>query len=528
MAPKPTERVLTLEDFDRFLQDSEVMAGFMEAIATGLRARYGKEWLLRFSLPDGLTESDRQEVLDCILDHAVTLVDKGQLPSIASVVEAATLWVQRLVKSRADQWARLGEATDKAAASYSSHLGVTNGANPGSDLFLNPENRAQVAEEVTRQIHSFLGVERMAATEEEIAVLAAGLVKENLGAGALEEFLDDMTLSEIMVGAGGHVWVERDGVLIDTGKSIPEKRALWFAQRLAATIGSRIDTSEPSMDGFLPDGSRVHIIISPVAMDGVSITIRRHAKRPTLEQLIAWGAITPELADFLKTTVVGRANILISGGTSSGKTSLLNAVGCFIPSEERIVTMEDSPELRLPMPHVIRLRTRRANIEGRGEITMRQLVKESLRMRPDRIVVGEVRSAEALDMVEALNTGHDGGLSTAHANSPIDMLKRLGQMMKRGDSTLTDSGAYELIASSIHLIVHAERRIVNGVVTRGVEEVVEILDYDPSRPGTSGFTVRTLFNRENPERELRLVNPISDKLATHLWLNGEDVSRWRW
>lgn len=280
------------------------------------------------------------------------------------------------------------------------------------------------------------------------------------------------------------------------------------------------------MDGFLEDGSRVHVIIDPIAMDGVTITIRRHSNPPTLEQLLKWNALSPELARFLETAVRGRSNVLISGGTSSGKTSLLNVVAGFIPKEERVITMEDSPELKLPLPHLIRLRTRKANIEGKNAFPMGQLVIESLRMRPDRIVVGEVRGAEALYMIEALNTGHDGGLSTAHANSPLDMLKRLSMMMKRGDSSLDDRGAYELVAASIHLIVQASRRVINGKVVRGVEEVVEVLDYDASKPGAMGFKLNPLFRRDMETRQIVRVGKLSPKLAEHLKLNGEDVSEW--
>ncbi|HYG59446.1 MAG TPA: ATPase, T2SS/T4P/T4SS family, partial [Symbiobacteriaceae bacterium] len=372
----------------------------------------------------------------------------------------------------------------------------------------------------------YLGPEQMAATEPEVLALAEWLVRENLGAGALEDYLRDPSLTEIMVGAGGRIWVEKDGRVQDAGQTLPEMRAVWFAQRLAAMIGSRIDQSEPSMDGFLSDGSRVHVILPPIALDGVSITIRRHSRRPTLEQLVGYGALSDDAVGFLRDAVSGMANVLVSGGTSSGKTTVLNVIAGFIGERERVLTMEDAPELRLPLPHVIRLRTRKANIENRGEFTTRMLVKEALRMRPDRIVVGEVRGAEALDMIEAMNTGHDGCLSTAHANGPLDMLKRLGQMMKRGDAQLTDSGAYELVASALHIIVHAERRISgDGKVTRGVDEIVEIEGYAPDRPGTQGFVVRPIFRRGS-DQVLRQVGAISPKLATHLRLNGVDVSRW--
>jgi pilus assembly protein CpaF len=426
------------------------------------------------------------------------------------------------VQSRSERLVKLRDLIDRTASKVA---GAGSGG-AGFELILSAERRTAVALEMARDLSLYLGPEQMVAADAETMALAEWLVRENLGAGALENFLRDTSLTEIMVGAGGHIWVEKDGRVQDTGQVLPEIRAVWFAQRLAALIGSRIDQSEPSMDGFLHDGSRVHVILPPVAMDGVSITIRRHSRRPSLEQLVAGGAMTQEAADFLQGAVAGMANVLVSGGTSSGKTTILNVVAGFIGQTERVLTMEDAPELRLALPHVIRLRTRKANIEGRGEFTTRMLVKESLRMRPDRIIVGEVRGAEALDMIEAMNTGHDGCLSTAHSNGPLDMLKRLGQMMKRGDAQLTDSGAYELIASALHLIVHAERRISkDGRVTRGLVEIAEVVGYDPERAGILGFILKPIFDR-GEDRVLRQVGSISEKLAKRLHLNGVDVSKW--
>lgn len=521
------DKTLTINDVDQLLMDSEVLKAVMVAIARPLRVRYGAEWLLNFTMPGALTEDDMTAAEQSVMEEMAALADQGKVPAVDVLRGAMGEWLRRLFKSREAQWQRLSEATERVASDVRQQSsGKREGGSQTASLFMPEENRAAVVEAVFRNIFDYLNLERLAATEKEIWPLAEGLVNENLGAGVLEDYLRDESLSEIMVGRGGHIWVERNGRLIDTGTSVPEKRAMWFAQRLATLIGSRVDAASPSMDGFLDDGSRVHILISPIAMDGVCITIRRHAKRPTLEQLLAWGALTEELADFLRCAVAGRANILISGGTSSGKTSLLNVVAGFIPPEERVITMEDSPELRLPLPHVIRLRTRQANIEGKNAFPMGQLVIESLRMRPDRLVVGEVRGAEALYMIEAFNTGHDGGISTAHANSPLDMLKRLTVMMKRGDSTLDDRAAYELIASSIHLIVHASRRVINDKVVRGVDEVVEVVEYDPSRPGTLGFKLNRLFLRNEKTRQLERVGTLSERLAMHLRLNGQDVSRW--
>lgn len=506
-------------EFSRLLQERSLMGEVMQAVAGALRAEHGTAWLVAFYNPSPKDEADIGLAVRAFLQR---LAGDGRVPEWHTLQQAAMQWLTRFIQSRSDQVARLRDLIDRTAAK----LAATTMGGQGWEVFLSQERRVAISAEVARELGLYMGPEQLVASDPEVLALAEWLVRENLGAGALENFLRDQSLTEIMVGAGGHIWVEKDGRVQDTEQILPETRALWFAQRLAAIIGSRIDQSEPSMDGFLQDGSRVHVILPPVALDGVSITIRRHSRRPTLDELIRGGALTAEAAEFLRSVVSGMANTLISGGTSSGKTTVLNVVAGFIGEYQRVLTMEDAPELRLPLPHVVRLRTRKANIEGRGEFTMRMLVRESLRMRPDRILVGEVRGAEALDMIEAMNTGHDGCLSTAHANGPLDMLKRLGQMMKRGDPQLTDSGAFELIASALHLIVHAERRIDNeGRVTRGIEEIVEIEKYLPERAGTQGFVMRPIFQR-GTDRALRQVGAISDKLAMHLRLNGVEVSQW--
>ncbi|MDF2628843.1 MAG: type secretion system protein [Symbiobacteriaceae bacterium] len=506
-------------EFDRILQEKTVMAELVQAIAGALRPAHGVGWLVAFYSP---APRDQAEMGFAVRTCLQQLARDGRAPEWHAIQPAATQWLSRFIQSRSEQVTKLRDLVDRTAAK----VAAAGAAGQAWEIFLSPERRIAVSAEIARDLGLYLGPEQMAATEPEILALAEWLVKENLGAGALEDYLRDPGLTEIMVGSGGQIWVEKDGRVEDAGQTLPETRALWFAQRLAAIIGSRIDQSEPSMDGFLSDGSRVHVILPPIAIDGVSITIRRHSRRPTLEQLVENGAVSEDAVAFLRDAVGGMANVLVSGGTSSGKTTILNVVAGFIGDSERVLTMEDAPELRLPLPHVIRLRTRKANIESRGEFTMRMLVKEALRMRPDRIVVGEVRGAEALDMIEAMNTGHDGCLSTAHANGPLDMLKRLGQMMKRGDPQLTDAGAYELVASALHLIVHAERRVAaDGRVTRGVEEIAEVVQYLPERAGTMGFVVRPVFRR-GADRVLRRVGAISEKLAVHLRLNGVDASRW--
>lgn len=508
---------LSSAEFDRLLQEADISRELVRAMADALRGLYASSWLVAFYNPSSV---DVSTIAFAVHNSFQKLAAQGRAPDWSLLHDAANRWLDRFLHH--DRMVRLRDLTERVAAKEAG----AGGAGSGGELIISHDTRGRVAAAVAQDLRTYLGPEQAVADEAEILALADWLVLENLGAGSLEQFLRDESLTEIMVGAKGHIWVEKAGRVLDTGQTLPEARAVWFAQRLAAVIGSRIDQSEPSMDGFLNDGSRVHVILPPVAMDGVSITIRRHSRRPTLEQLVRSGAISPEAQEFLRAAVQGMTNILVSGGTSSGKTTILNVVAGFIGERERVLTMEDAPELRLPIPHVIRLRTRKANIEGRGEFTMRMLVKESLRMRPDRIVVGEVRGAEALDMVEAMNTGHDGCLSTAHANGPLDMLKRLGQMMKRGDAQLTDSGAFELIASALHLIVHAERRVAgDGQVTRGVMEIVEIEGYRPDRPGTQGFALRPIFQR-GPDRVLRRVGAISEKLALHLRLNGVETEDW--
>lgn len=506
-------------DFERLLQEKTVLAELIHAIADGLRAHHGDNWLVAFYNP---APGDQADIGLAVRNLLQEMARDGRAPDWGQIQPSVAAWLGRFVQSRTEQVARLRDFVDRTAAK----VAATSQAGHGWEIFLSSERRAAVSAEIARDIAMYLGPEGVVANDAELLALAEWLVRENLGAGALEDYLRDPSLTEIMVGSGGRIWVEKDGKVSEAGQTLPEARAVWFAQRLAAIIGSRIDQAEPSMDGFLSDGSRVHVILPPIAIDGVSITIRRHSRRPTLEQLVESGALSGDAVDFLRDAVGGMANILVSGGTSSGKTTVLNVIAGFIGRHERVLTMEDAPELRLPLPHVIRLRTRKANIESRGEFTTRMLVREALRMRPDRILVGEVRGAEALDMVEAMNTGHDGCLSTAHANGPLDMLKRLGQMMKRGDAQLTDSGAYELIGSALHLIVHAERRIsAEGRVTRGVEEIVEVAGYQPDRPGTLGFVMRPIFQR-GPDRALRQVGALSQKLADHLRLNGMNVSRW--
>ena len=299
------------------------------------------------------------------------------------------------------------------------------------------------------------------------------VLAEVLGFGPIEPLLKDNSITEIMVNNANQVYVERKGKLELTDVTFrDDTHVMHIIEKIIAPIGRRIDESSPMVDARLPDGSRVNAIIPPLALKGPAITIRKFAKDPyQVEDLIRFGTWTQEIADFLQACVEGKLNIIVSGGTGSGKTTTLNILSAFIPCNERIVTIEDAAELQLRQEHVVTLESRPANIEGKGQITMRDLVKNSLRMRPDRIIVGEVRGGEALDMLQAMNTGHDGSLTTGHANSPRDMLSRLETMVLMAGMNLPDRAIREQIAAAMNLIVH-EARFPDG--SRKITALTEI------------------------------------------------------
>jgi len=297
---------------------------------------------------------------------------------------------------------------------------------------------------------------------------------EILAFGPLEPLLQDETVTEIMVNGPDQVWVERGGKLEETDVQFEgEEHVRRIIDRIIAPLGRRCDENSPMVDARLPDGSRVNAIIPPLALTGPTITIRKFPTDPmTVKDLLQFGTISPAMMEFLRACVLGKLNIVVSGGTGSGKTTLLNVLSSFIPDTERIVTIEDAAELQLRQRHVIRLEKRPPNIEGQGEIRIRELVTNSLRMRPDRIVVGEVRSGEALDMLQAMNTGHDGSLTTAHSNSPRDTVSRLETMVLMAGMDLPLRAIREQIASALDLIVHQER-MQDG--SRRVVKVTEVL-----------------------------------------------------
>ena len=285
------------------------------------------------------------------------------------------------------------------------------------------------------------------------------MLDEILGLGHLETLLRDPEVSEIMVNGANQIYVERQGRLVLTEKQFTNDAAvIKIIERIIAPLGRRIDESSPMVDARLPDGSRVNAIIPPLSLDGPMLTIRKFLDDSlTIADLIGFGSLNEEMAAFLKRCVLAKLNLVVSGGTGSGKTTLLNILSGFIPADERVLTIEDAAELRLRQPHVGRLEARPANIEGRGEVGIRELLRNALRMRPDRIVIGEVRGPETLDMLQAMNTGHDGSMTTAHANSPQDLISRLETMVMMGGIELPLTAIREQIAAALDIIVHQGR-----------------------------------------------------------------------
>lgn len=307
--------------------------------------------------------------------------------------------------------------------------------------------------------------------------LRRSVINEVVGYGPIHEFIEDPTVNEIMVNGPDMIYVERNGHIERVNRRFrDDEHVMRIIEKIVAPLGRRIDESNPMVDARLPDGSRVNAIIPPCAILGPCLTIRKFSRKPlSPDDLVRLGTMTEDMKRFLEACVKGRLNIIVSGGTGSGKTTTLNALSSFIPHDERIITVEDAAELKLQQEHVVPLETKPPNIEGRGEVTIRDLVRNALRMRPDRIVVGEVRGAEALDMLQAMNTGHDGSMSTLHSNSPRDTLSRLETMVLMAGTELPARAIREQIASAIDLIVHQERlrdgsrKIVNITEVQGME-----------------------------------------------------------
>jgi pilus assembly protein CpaF len=335
---------------------------------------------------------------------------------------------------------------------------------------LEPE---QLRSEVSRLAEGLLAVENAPLSSNEKERLVEEVRHELFGLGPLEPLLADPTISDILVNAPQNIYIERRGKLERTDVAFKDNDHLMrVIERIVSSVGRRIDEASPMVDARLADGSRVNAIIPPLALDGPVLSIRRFGADPLrMAKLIEIGAVTKEIAEMFEMCVRARLNVLISGGTGAGKTTLLNALSAYIPEDERIVTIEDSAELQLQQPHVVRLETRPPNIEGRGEVTQRDLVKNALRMRPDRIVIGEVRGGEAIDMLQAMNTGHDGSLTTIHANTPRDALARLETMIQMTGMRLSDRAMRQQIASALNLVIQAAR-LSDG--TRRVTSISEI------------------------------------------------------
>ena len=340
---------------------------------------------------------------------------------------------------------------------------------PGMDLSRTAEVRGAIQE----IFDAVLAEENIILSRAERMTLFEQVAAEILGLGPLEPLLREDTVTEIMVNGPDNIYVERHGKVEKTPyKFEGDDHVLRIIDRIVAPLGRRVDESQPYVDARLPNGDRVNVIIPPLSIVGPVITIRVFAKIPfTMEDFIEMGTFAPELAEFVEACIKARLNVLITGGTGSGKTTTLNVLSGYIPNDERIVTIENAAELQLQQEHVVSLECRLPNIEGKGEVTIRDLVINSLRMRPDRIIVGEVRGGEALDMLQAMNTGHDGGMTTLHCNSPRDALARLETMVLMAGEDLPHRAIREQIASAIHLIIHQDR-MRDG--SRKVSQVTEV------------------------------------------------------
>jgi pilus assembly protein CpaF len=327
---------------------------------------------------------------------------------------------------------------------------------------------------VHQRLRELLDEEEAGLSAQEKLLIVRQIGDSVLGLGPLEPFVRDPEVTEIMVNGFDSIYVERAGKIYWTGAKFHDDAQLRRTiDKIVAKVGRRIDESSPYCDARLPDGSRVNAIIPPLSIDGPSLTIRKFSADPyKAEDLISFGTLTQQVIDLLDACVRGRMNILVSGGTGAGKTTTLNVLSSFLPDDERILTIEDAAELRLQQPHVVRLEYRPPNIEGRGEVTIRDLVRNALRMRPDRIVVGEVRGGEALDMMQAMNTGHDGSITTVHCNSPRDALARLETMVLMSGMDLGVRAVREQISSALNLIVH-QSRMKDG--SRRITHVTEIV-----------------------------------------------------
>src|SRR6516225_721947 len=346
-------------------------------------------------------------------------------------------------------------------------------------------SHAELVEEIQSYVADYVRAERISLNQRELVVFAEDIVDEMIGFGPIEPLLKDPTVNDILINTHKTCYVERFGRLERTKVHFKdEAHLLRIINKIVAGVGRRVDESSPMVDARLPDGSRVNIAIKPISVDGPMVSIRKFSERPfDMEKLIEVGSIRPQMVELLRSAVQGRISIIVSGGTGSGKTTLLNALSNYIPADERLITIEDAAELQLQQPHVGRLETRPSNAEGKGEIRQRELVKNALRMRPDRIIVGECRGEEAFDMLQAMNTGHEGSLTTIHANTPRDSMKRLEQMVAMAGLGMSFNSIRSTIASALRLVVQLQRlpdgkrRVMNISEITGMEgDVIQMQD----------------------------------------------------
>jgi pilus assembly protein CpaF len=375
----------------------------------------------------------------------------------------------------------------------------------GPELFKR-ETTEDLSERVLHAVTEQLALDRTPLTREERRQITREITDDILGYGPLEPLLNDDSITEVMVNAFDRIYIERSGKLerANTG-FVDNAHVLRIIDKIVSQVGRRIDEASPMVDARLPDGSRVNAIIPPLALRGPTVTIRKFSRDPyTMDDLISFNSLTPKAAQFLAACVKGKLNVLISGGTGTGKTTMLNAMSAFVPGDERIVTIEDAAELQLQQEHVITLESRPPNIEGQGEIRIRELVRNALRMRPDRIIVGEVRGPETLDMLQAMNTGHEGSLTTIHANSPRDALSRLETLVMTAGIELPHRAIREQIASAFDLLVQISR-LVDG--SRRVTHISEVLGME-----SDVITLQDIFVARPPDEEHgggRLLHPLS-------------------
>jgi pilus assembly protein CpaF len=376
----------------------------------------------------------------------------------------------------------------------------------GPELFAG-ESAEDLSERVLRAVMEQLALDRTPLTREERRQIVKEITDDILGYGPLEPFLQDDSVTEVMVNGYDRIFIERAGKIENTPASfVDDAHLMRIIDKIVSQVGRRVDESSPMVDARLPDGSRVNAIIPPLALRGPILTIRKFSRDPyTMDDLITFGTLSPKAAHFLAACVRGKLNILISGGTGSGKTTTLNAMSAFVPDDERIVTIEDAAELQLQQQHVITLESRPPNIEGQGEIRIRELVRNSLRMRPDRIIVGEVRGPETVDMLQAMNTGHEGSLTTIHANSPRDALSRLETLVLTAGVELPLRAIREQISSAFDLLVQISR-LVDG--TRRLTHITEVL-----RMESDIITLQDVFVAKPPDEHAAATTPTSRLLG---------------